>query len=115
MVKVADVVDKLKARVICGGCDLNQEIRYGFASDLMSDVLTIDTENLLLITGLNNLQTIRTSEMSDISFILFVRDKKATPEMIELANENEITLIECEHSMFRACSSLNEIGLEPVY
>ncbi|NOU59582.1 DRTGG domain-containing protein [Marinifilum caeruleilacunae] len=115
MVKVADVVDKLNARVICGECDLNQEVQFGFASDLMSDVLTIDTENLLLITGLNNLQTIRTSEMSDISFILFVRDKKVSEEMKQLACENEMTLIECGHSMFRACSALNDIGLKPVY
>lgn len=51
MVKVADVVNKLNARVICGEEDLDREIYYGFASDLMSDVLTLDSENLLLITG----------------------------------------------------------------
>lgn len=94
---------------------MNQEIHYGFASDLMSDVLTIDTENLLLITGLNNLQTIRTSEMSDISFILFVRDKKVSAEMKDLACENGIVLIECGYSMFKTCSVLGELGLEPVY
>nr|WP_320120550.1 hypothetical protein [uncultured Marinifilum sp.] len=115
MVRVLDVVDKLNARVVCGDCDSNQEIYYGFASDLMSDVLTIDTENLLLITGLNNLQTIRTSEMSDISFILFVRDKKVSEEMKELACENSIVLIECGFSMFKACSVLGELGLQPVY
>ncbi|WP_421920323.1 DRTGG domain-containing protein [Marinifilum sp.] len=115
MVKVADVVDKLNARVICGECSLSKEVQFGFASDLMSDVLTIDTENLLLITGLNNLQTIRTSEMSDISFIVFVRDKKVSPEMKELACENEITLLESGLSMFSACSVLNDLGLQPVY
>ena len=115
MVKVADVVDKLNAQVICGKDDLNQEIHFGFASDLMSDVLTLDTDNMLLVTGLNNLQTIRTSEMSDISFILFVRDKKVSQEMKDLACENNITLIECSYSMFRACSILSEMGLEPVY
>ena len=115
MVKVADVVNKLNASVICGKEDLDQDIHFGFASDLMSDVLTIDTDNLLLITGLNNLQTIRTSEMSDITFILFVRDKKVSPEMKELACENGITLIECGYSMFRTCSILGEMGLEPVY
>ena len=115
MVKIADVVDKLNARVICGSQEINHEVKFGFASDLMSDVLTIDTENLLLITGLNNLQTIRTSEMSDISYILFVRDKKVSPEMKELACENNMTLIECSHSMFRACSDLCELGLKPVY
>jgi predicted transcriptional regulator len=115
MVKVADVVDKLNARVICGNGDLNQDIYFGFASDLMSDVLTLDTDNMLLITGMNNLQTIRTSEMSDISYILFVRDKKVSQEMKDLACENNITLIECSYSMFKTCSVLCEMGLEPVY
>lgn len=115
MVKVADVVDKLNAKVICGEEELEQDIHFGFASDLMSDVLTIDTDDLLLVTGLNNLQTIRTSEMSDISYILFVRDKKVSPEMKELACENEMTLIECSYSMFKTCSILNEMGLKPVY
>ncbi|WP_372751302.1 DRTGG domain-containing protein [Labilibaculum sp.] len=115
MVKLADVVDKLNARVICGNGDVNREIHFGFASDLMSDVLTLDADNLLLITGLNNLQTIRTSEMSDISFILFVRDKKVSKEMKELACENNMTLLECSFSMFKACSVLGSIGLKPVY
>ncbi|MFA8436454.1 MAG: DRTGG domain-containing protein [Marinifilaceae bacterium] len=115
MVKIADIVNELGAKVICGEHKIEQEIRMGFASDLMSDVLTLDTENMLLITGLNNLQTIRTSEMSDISYILFVRDKKASEEMKELACENDIMLLECSHSMFRACASLYQMGLEPVY
>lgn len=115
MVKVVDLIDKLNASVICGKEDLNQDINFGFASDLMSDVLTLDADNLLLITGLNNLQTIRTSEMSDISFILFVRDKKVSKEMKKLACENDITLIECSYSMFKACAMLYEMGLEPVY
>ncbi|MDE5418911.1 hypothetical protein L3049_12970 [Labilibaculum sp. DW002] len=115
MVKVADVVDKLNASVICGNGDLNQDIDFGFASDLMSDVLTIDSDNLLLVTGLNNLQTIRTSEMSDIPYILFVRDKKASEEMKNLAEESGITILECRYSMFRACSILCNMGLEPVY
>ncbi|RUT78703.1 DRTGG domain-containing protein [Ancylomarina longa] len=115
MVKVADIVNKLNARIVCGKCDLDRKLEFGFASDLMSDVLTIDTENLLLITGMNNLQTIRTSEMLDISHIIFVRDKKASKEMQELACEHGIALLECGYSMFRACAALNELGLKPVY
>ncbi|MCT4616455.1 MAG: DRTGG domain-containing protein [Marinifilaceae bacterium] len=115
MVKVADIVKKLNAKIICGDENQSKELLSGFASDLMSDVLTLDTEDLLLITGLNNLQTIRTSEMSDVSYILFVRNKKANSAMIDLAKENNITLIECSHSMFRACYLLHELGLKPVY
>ena len=115
MVKVSQIIDELNAKLVCGNTDLNQDISFGFASDLMSDVLTLDSDNLLLVTGLNNLQTIRTSEMSDITYILFVRDKKASDDMKELAEENGITLIECSYSMFWACSLLCNMGLEPVY
>jgi len=115
MVKIEDIINELNAKVICGENKRDKEIQVGFASDLMSDVLTLDTENMLLITGLNNLQTIRTSEMSDISYILFVRNKKASEEMQQLACENDIMLLECNYSMFRACASLFKLGLEPVY
>ncbi len=59
----------------------------------MSDVLTVNCDNLLLITGLANLQAIRTAEMSDIDCILFVRNKSVSPEMKSLAEELGITLI----------------------
>ncbi len=56
------------------------DIEFAMASDLMSDVLTLDTVNTMLITGLANLQTIRTAEMSDVHCILLARNKKSTPE-----------------------------------
>ena len=86
-----DIVQLLGAACICGEEHLEAPIRHAFAADLMSDVLRLNTENMLLITGMANLQVIRTAEMSDIPFILFVRDKKVTPEMKELAQENGYT------------------------
>ena len=93
----------------------NTNVERAFASDLMSDVLTLDTDNLLLITGLNNLQTIRTAEMAEIKFILFVRSKKPTPQMIELARNENMTLMVCSKSMFQASGLLFQAGLKPVY
>jgi serine kinase of HPr protein (carbohydrate metabolism regulator) len=113
--KVENIVDVLKARVICGSDKLENEIRFAFASDLMSDVLTIDVEHLLLITGMANLQVLRTAEMADIFCIVFVRDKKVTPEMRQIAEENQIVLLESPYSMFRAVSVLHDCGMLPVY
>ena len=79
-----------EAEVICGIEQMKREVKFGFASDLLSDVLTLSVDNLLFITGLSNLQTIRTAEMADIGQILFVRGKKVTPEMCALAKENNI-------------------------
>ena len=81
----------------------------------MSDVLTLLADDILLITGLSNNQAIRTAEMSDISHILFVRDKVPTPTMISLAEEHNITLITTPYSMFRSSGLLFKHGLDPVY
>ncbi|MGB4654780.1 MAG: DRTGG domain-containing protein [Bacteroidales bacterium] len=113
--KLKDIVSKIDAKVVCGENWEDSEIEYAFASDLMSDVLTVHCEKLLLITGLCNLQTIRTAEMSDIQHIVLVRNKKASQDMVELAEENDIVIIECPHSMYRAVGELYQTGLKPVF
>jgi hypothetical protein len=113
--KLEQIAKILKARVVCGEQNLNREISHVFASDLMSDVLTVNTTNLLLLTGLTNIQTIRTSEMSDVTNIVLVRNKVASEEMISLARENGIVMLECRFSMFKSCGLLYEAGLSPVY
>jgi hypothetical protein len=81
----------------------------------MSDVLTLNENSVLLITGLANMQTIRTAEMADIGYILFVRNKKPSKEMVELAKREGITMVSCRKSMFLTCGLLFKAGLEPVY
>lgn len=110
-----DIVGLLNATVVFENQHLQKEIKRAFAADLMSDVLRLNTEDMLLITGMANLQVIRTAEMSDIGFILFVRDKKVTSDMAELARENNIALLQCKQSMFKVCGELYKAGLKPVY
>lgn len=86
-----------------------------FASDLMSDVLTLFEDHLLLITGLNTLQTIRTAEMADIRYVMLVRGKIPDERMIQLAEEQGISLLSTEYSMFRVSGILFAAGLDPVY
>ncbi len=110
-----DIIKLLDATCICGARKLHDPIQHAFAADLMSDVLRLNTEGLLLITGMANPQVIRTAEMADIPFILFVRDKQITAEMQQLAEENEILLLRCRQSMFRVCGEFYKAGLLPVY
>lgn len=113
--KLRAIAELLNARIVCGEHRLEDVVNFVFASDLMSDVLTVDTSKLLLLTGLTNIQTIRTSEMADIMNIVIVRDKRTTPEMEMLARENNMVIMECRYSMFRAGGILYEAGLKPVY
>jgi len=113
--KVGDICTILKGEMICGEDKIDHEVEYAFASDLMSDVLTVNCNNILLITGLSNVQTIRTAEMSDAGCILFVRNKKISDEMIALAEEIGMPLIACPSTMFRAAGELYKAGIKPLY
>jgi predicted transcriptional regulator len=108
-----ELIASVEAKVLCGSEHL--EVEFGVASDLLSDVLTVTADRVLFLTGLATTQSIRTAIVSDISAVLIVRGKRATPDMIELAEENDITLIESPFSMFRAAAVLYEAGLKAVY
>ncbi|HYX07053.1 MAG TPA: hypothetical protein VE912_10010 [Bacteroidales bacterium] len=113
--KIEEIASLLDAQIICGGNNMDCTVNYAFASDLMSDVLTIEGSGILLITGLTNLQAVRTAEMADISHIVFVRDKHATEEMVSLAVENNMVLLECRYSMFKTAGILYDAGIKPLY
>lgn len=110
-----EVTEQVEATVVCGETFLERTVQAGFASDLMSDVLTLMNDNLLLITGLANIQSVRTAEMADIGQILYVRNKIPTKDMVALAKEQGIVLITTSYSMFKASALLYQAGLQPVY
>jgi hypothetical protein len=112
---IQEIVELTGGEFQCGENRKNEKVNRGFCSDLMSDVLTLGCEDILLITGLANVQAIRTAEMADISYILFVRDKCITDEMLKLAKENNMVLARCESSMFKVAGELFAAGLKPVY
>jgi hypothetical protein len=114
-VKIAEIIMLTEAWVIAGDPDKQINIERAFSCDLMSDVLTLDDHHIVLITGLANVQLIRTVEMADIPVVLLSRNKSATEEMIQLAEENEIVLLGTAFSMFRASGVLYENGLKPLY
>ena len=113
---IEEIARLVEGSIVCGDAYKEQNVERVFASDLMSDVLTQkETDELILMTGLCNLQSVRTCEMSDISMMLVVRNKKVTEEMMELANDNEMIIIQTGFSMFRAAGVLYAAGLKPVY
>jgi predicted transcriptional regulator len=112
---VKEIAKIVEGNVLCCEDRLSTSIEYAFASDLMSDVLTIEKENIILITGLANRQTIMTAEMSDITCIIFARDKKIGNEIIQLAEENDMILIESPHSMFHISGELYKAGIKSIY
>lgn len=108
---IEDIRDTLEARFIIGEEWKKKEVHTACGSDMMSDVLAFMKDQSVLLTGLCNLQVIRTAEMMDIVCIVFVRGKIPDEAMIQMAKEREIALLTTGHRMFSACGLLYEKGL----
>ena len=113
--KLREISELLNAKVRCGEDRLDEEHETAFASDLMSDVLTLGDYNPVILTGLCNMQTIRTCEMGNLDIIVLVRRKKASEEMIEEAEDEGMVVMESDFSMFKACGLLFKAGLLPIF
>ena len=112
--KIKDIVKILNAEVLTDFSSADTDINYGFASDLMSDVLAYANSDSLLVTGLNNAQVIRTAEMMDMDTVLFVRGKKPCKEVLELAMENSVTVLATDYTMFKTCGLLALSGMRGI-
>lgn len=113
MLKVSTIISLLNAQCFTEVLpfQLEHEIESAFSCDLMSDVLAYVNQDIILITGLAHIQTLRTAEMLDINHILFVRGKKPNHEMIELAKQNHIALLGTHFTMYEASGMLYQAGL----
>ncbi|MEE1010446.1 MAG: DRTGG domain-containing protein [Acutalibacteraceae bacterium] len=105
------IKELLGAEVLCGGESLDKEIHSACGSDMMSDVLAYVKDQAVLMTGLVNAQVIRTAEMMDMHCIVFVRSKKPSPDMLELAQESGMVVLTTPKRMYEACGILYSNGL----
>ncbi len=109
--KISVIRDLLNAEVLCCEEHLDNDVFSACGSDMMSDVLAYVKDQAVLLTGLVNPQVIRTAEMMDMKCIVFVRSKKPTEEMVELAADAGMVMMTSDMRMYDACGTLYTNGL----
>lgn len=110
--KIRQIAEQIDAKILCGEDFLDEEVLSACGSDMMSDVLAYVKDQAVLLTGLVNAQVVRTAMMMDMRCIVFVRNKRPTAEMVELARENHIAILTTAERMYDACGKLYAAGLQ---
>ena len=108
---IREVMNIVDGRVLVGEDRLDDPVETACGSDLMSDVLAFVKEKTVLITGLINPHVVRTSEMLDITCIVFSRGKMPSEEILEMADEIGMTVISSPLTTYTACGELYIHGL----
>ncbi len=109
--KLEQIVKIIHGTVLNPQVSISREVRGGCGADLMSDVLASVKPDAILLTGLTNMQVIRTAQMADVRAVVLVRGKISQPEMLELATQENIPVISSPYGMFELCGRLHQAGL----
>jgi hypothetical protein len=109
-----DVKAILKADVFVGDDKLATTVTAGTGSDLMSDMLRVPKTGVVLLSGLNTVQVVRTSVVAAVAAVVLVRGKRPTQDMIAQSLEHGLPLMSTPFTMFSACGRLFSRGLRGV-
>ena len=107
-----DVRDVLKCDVLTEEDGLSVEVETVVASDGMSEILAFAHPGALMMTGLTNIQSVRTANIANVCAIIYVRGKRPDERVVQLARENNIPVLATRLGMFDACGILHARGLK---
>ncbi|MGB9694468.1 MAG: hypothetical protein ACPLZB_00580 [Caldisericaceae bacterium] len=113
--KIEEIVSIVNGSIVQDQGDIDCDIKYAFAADLLSDTLFIisrEDEPVLLITGVTNTSVIKTAKILDIPAILIARGKFIPQETIDFARSERIIILRTEYIVFVTCGLLYKAGLE---
>jgi predicted transcriptional regulator len=112
--KLSDIKTLLHCEVLAGEEDLSVDIREVVASDGMSEILAFAKSHELMITGLINIQSIRTADIAGVSAVIYCRGKRPDKKVIDFARQKRIPVLVTPMVMFDICGILFNQGLKGV-
>lgn len=92
---------------------LDAQVSHALTADLMSDVLAAHQSDIVLLTGLANVQVIRAAEMADVKAIVFVGNRRPTDEAAAMARKLGVPVLVTSYSLYESSGRLYSAGLEP--
>ena len=109
--KISELCEILKARLLVGEDQLDNIIVGGGAADLMDDVLAAAARGCALLTGVTTEHVIQTAKIVQVAVVVIVRGKKPPAAVIDLARSYNIPLLLTDYSLFVACGRLYMNGI----
>lgn len=107
--KLSEIIRILSAKIHASG-DLDILIHSYKASNLLSEILRGPADNSILLTKLDNIQVIRTAEITDMRAVILAHHIPSD-EMIQMAANSRIPLLSTKYQLSQCCELLQQYGL----
>ncbi len=107
--KVSDLVDKFGLKVFSGADGLTGEVKGGYVSDLLSDVMGNAGEGQVWITLQTHQNVMAIASLKDLAAVILVKGFEPEEETVEHSNEEGIPVLGTEMGTFELAGKLYEL------
>ena len=108
---LSEIAEKLQLQVRAGDSALANEVRGGYASDLISDVLAHGREGDLWVTLQTHQNTVAVASLRDLAGIVLVNEREPEAQTLQKAGEENIPLLVSALPAFELIGRLYTLGL----
>ena len=108
---LAEIVQNLELEVKAGSQCLSNEVRGGYASDLLSDVIANAREGDLWVTLQTHQNTVAVASMKGLAAIVLVNGRQPESETLAKAKEEDMPLLVSDLAAFELIGRLCQLGL----
>ena len=109
--KLAEVVDELDLKVRTAGGALEREVRGGYASDLMSDVIAHAEPGYLWVTLQIHQNVVAVASLKELAGIVLVNGREPEEATVERAESENIPIMVSPLPAFDVIGQLYGLGM----
>ncbi len=108
---LSEIAEKLQLQVRAGNSALTNEVRGGYAGDLVSDVLAHGREGDLWVTLQTHQNTVAVASLKALAGIVLVNEREPEAQTLQKAVEENIPLLVSTLPAFELIGRLYSLGL----
>ena len=106
---VQELVNALNLKVFCGQDNLDREIKGGYTSDLLSDVMGFAKEGQVWITLQTHKNVLAIASLKELAAILLVKGNLPEEDMLEQAIEEGIPVLGTDEQTFETTGKVYQL------
>ncbi len=106
---VKDLIEKMNLTVFCGEENVGNEIKGGYVSDLLSDVMGFAQEGNVWVTLQTHKNVIAIASLKELACVVLVKGNKPDDDMLEQAKDEGIPVLGTTEQTFEVAGKIYQL------
>ena len=103
---VKDLIEKMNLTIFCGEENVGNEIKGGYVSDLLSDVMGFAQEGNVWVTLQTHKNVIAIASLKELACVVLVKGNKPDDDMLEQAKNEGIPVLGTDEQTFEVAGKI---------